>query len=106
MFKGRNIIVDQIHVFVRLSDDFSDADVAGTEFTLTHPGGEDPVGLDTSTPLGNMRQVSISPTDSTIGEWTLTVSGVGGGLADESSQLNPNAIEDIIFILHYTIGDG
>jgi hypothetical protein len=106
MFKGRDIAVDQVHVFVRLADEFDDANVSGTEFTVTypgHPGGEETEDLGSGFSFGNMRQVSINDISSGPGEWTLTVSTVGTELTGASNQLNPNAIEDIIFILHYTI---
>ncbi|MPZ76799.1 MAG: hypothetical protein GEU77_09750 [Deltaproteobacteria bacterium] len=101
MFRGRDINVDQAHVFVRLADEFNDA--SDTEFTLIHPGGEETVDLGTAFSLGNVLQVSVSNINSEPGEWTLTASSVGEGLTDEANQLNSNAIEDIIVILHYTI---
>jgi hypothetical protein len=106
MFKGRNIAVDQVHIFVRLADEFDDANVSGTEFTVTYPGpprGEETVDLGSGFSFGNMRQVSINDISSGPGEWMLGVSAVGAGLAAEPNQLNPNAIEDIIFILHYMV---
>jgi hypothetical protein len=103
MFKGRDIAVDQVHVFVRLADEFKDANASGTEFTLIHPGGEETVDLGLADSFGNVRQVPIDNINSGPGEWTLTVSFVGEELEGESNQLNPNAIEDIIFILHYTV---
>jgi hypothetical protein len=106
MFKGRSIAVDQVHIFVRLADDLDDANVSGTEFTVTYPGapgGEETRDLGSGFSFGNMRQVSINDISSGPGEWTLIVSSVGEELEGESNQLNPNAIEDIIFILHYTV---
>jgi len=103
MFQDRNIGVDQVHIFVRLADEIENPDAAGTEFSLFHPGGEEPVDLGAAASFGNVLQVSIGNLNSGPGEWSLSVSSVGDGLADESSQLNPNAIADITFILHYAV---
>jgi hypothetical protein len=102
MFQSRGIIVDQAHVFVQLAEEFNDAEGSGTAFTLIHPGGEDTVDLGAASSFGNVRQVSI-PIDSEPGEWSLTVSGVGSGLGGDPGRLNPQAIEDIIFVLHFTV---
>jgi hypothetical protein len=91
---------------VQLADEFIDSEGSGTVFTLIHPGGEDAIDISTASSFGNARQVSINNINSRPGEWTLTVSSVGNGLAGESNQLNPDAIEDIIFIIHYTIEEG
>jgi hypothetical protein len=103
MFRSREIIVDQVHVLVRLANEFINADGSGNEFTLIRPGGEEPIDLSAASSFGNLRQVSTSTINSTPGDWAFTVSSVGDGLAGETGQLNPNAIEDIIFILHYRI---
>ena len=103
MFKRRDIIVDQAHVFVRLADEFIDAEGSGTEFVLIHPGGEETFDLDTESSFGNVREIFISNINSGPGEWTLTVNSVGEELASESNRLNPNAIEEIILILHYEV---
>ena len=103
MFRNRGITVDHVSVFVQLADAFIQADGSGTEFVLTHPGGETNIDLGTATTLGNLRQIAIDDMDSMPGEWTLTVSAVGSSLADESERLNPDAVKNIIFALHFTI---
>ena len=76
MFRHRAIILNQAHILVRLADELSGASASGTEFTLTHPGGENAVDLTASISFGNVRQVSLDM-NSQPGEWTLAVASVG-----------------------------
>jgi hypothetical protein len=103
MFRGRVISVDQVHVFVRLAEEFSEIDGSGTVFALSHPAGEGAIDLGTAFALGNLRQISLGGLDSGAGEWTLTLSSVGSGFEGEAGRLNPNVIEDIILVAHYTV---
>lgn len=105
MSSVRMIVVDQVHLFVRLNDEFVEADGSGTELTLNHPRGGNVVDLGAAFSFGNMRQVSINSMNSGLGEWTLTISAIGAGLAGASNQLNPNAVEDVVVILHYIVND-
>jgi len=102
MFRNRGIIVDRAHLFVQLAEEFRDAEGTGTALTLIHPDGEETVDLGAASSFGSVRQVSI-PVDSGPGEWRLTVSSVGSGLVGAPGRLNPQAIEDIIFVLHFTV---
>ena len=54
--------------------------------------------------FGNVRQVSLDNMNNQPGEWTLTIASVGDDLEGQLNQINPNAIEDIILILRYTVG--
>lgn len=94
-------MVDQLHLFIQLADEFIGIDIANMTFNLTHPGGELPFNFGTEL-LGDMPHKLIDDIDSTSGEWTLTLTDAGN-LADGSNQLNPNAIKDIRLILHYRI---
>ena len=94
-------MIDQVHVLLRLTEAFTDAEASGTEFTLVHPGGEEVIDFNAASRFGHVRQVSVSAVSSAPGPWTLTVAGVSTGLAGQADRLNPNAIEDLLLILHY-----
>ncbi len=103
MFKGRDLQVDQVHLFVRLDEEFSGADATGTVFTLTHPGGEEILDLGAASALGNLRQISVGGLASSAGEWVLDLTSVGSDLEGEAGRLDPQAVEDVLLILHYTV---
>ncbi len=107
VFRGREIVVDSVHVYLQLSAAIADPGSADAEFTMIHPGGES--SLDFSAPsgtFGKLFQVSVSDlTNSGPGEWALSVVNVDGIFEGEQGQLNPEAVENIIFILHYTVAE-
>ncbi|MDJ0722308.1 MAG: hypothetical protein QNJ04_11795 [Desulfobacterales bacterium] len=107
VFRGREIVVDSVHVYIQLSDAVTDPGSADAEFTMVHPGGE--ASLDFSAPsgtFGKLYQVSVSDlTNSGPGEWALSVVNVDGVFEGEQGQLNPEAVENIIFILNYTVAE-
>ncbi|PSH61678.1 hypothetical protein CU102_26790 [Phyllobacterium brassicacearum] len=101
LLQGRDIRIDQVHVFLRLADEFADADASGTRLSLAHPGGEDVIDFGAAVSLGQTRQVTLGAVSSEPGGWTFTVAGVGPALAGPSGTLDPEAIEDLLLILHY-----
>lgn len=103
MFKGRDIQVDRIHVLLRLSDTLEDISVDGTVLALFHPGGETSISFDGASTIGNIHHVDTGPVTSGPGEWRVTLSSVGDDVSDENNRLNPEAVEDLIFILHYMV---
>ena len=103
LFKNRDIVVENAAIVVQMADAFAGASGSGTTFTLAHPGGEAAVDLGTAASMGNLRVVALDDLSSAPGEWALTVSGVGGDLADEADHLNADAVEDIIVVVHFTV---
>jgi hypothetical protein len=95
--------VNRVELLMRPSDDFVAADNAGTAFTLTH-SDEPPVGfeLPAAPNVGNLLRV-VQEASSKPGEWVLAVKSVAENLADDSGKLNPDAVEDIAMIVHYTV---
>ncbi len=103
LFKNRDIVVESAAIVVQMADAFADASGSGTTFTLAFPGGEAAVDLGTAAAMGNLRMVALDDLSSAPGEWTLTMSGVGGDLADEAGHLNAGAVEDIIVVVRFTV---
>jgi len=103
IFDTKQIEVTRVELLVQLSEEFIAVDSSDTKFTLAHPvGGVSTVFALLATPnLGEImrvdKQVTAKP-----GEWALSANNITAALAD-SGRLRPEAVEDIVMIVRYTI---
>lgn len=106
LFRGKTINVNKVALLLKLGGGFTSSDGAGIQFDLTLAGGTIPLELNPSDVFGGLlhdEQVLTSG----LGDWSLRVTNIPSGLRSEDNPdlLNPNAIEDIFIVCHYSVSE-
>jgi hypothetical protein len=103
LFQGKTISVDEIEVYLKVNEEFVDAYNQSSLTCYLEEGAAAPtnlLGLADWNGLLQGRRSNLSwpaPFRPEEGEWTLTV------LRNTAERLDPNALDDIFVVCHYTI---
>lgn len=104
LFKNKAIKIQRVDILLKLKDDSDSADGAGIQFELTHSTSTTSFILNPSDKFGGLLH-SGQEVASSLGGWAFEVANIPSALASEDNlnRLNPEAIEDLFVVVHYSV---